>query len=126
VISRTKPPNRKRKTPRRVSVDRNQPYMDWLKTQMCVVGNQVHRRATRGNCDPAHTINNGMGSKGPDSSCIPLCRHHHDEMDGRVSTAITTKAAFAAKYRIDLADVAAFHFRQFNKERLISRVMETA
>ena len=35
-------------------------------------------------CDPAHTENGGMRQKGRDSSCVPLCRRHHDELDGRV------------------------------------------
>src|SRR5690349_14876358 len=30
-----------------------------------------------GRIDPAHTENNGTSSKGPDSSCAPLCRRHH-------------------------------------------------
>lgn len=60
--------------------------------------------------DPAHTLNNGFASKGPDSSCIPLCRYHHDEMDGRLSTRVTTKAQFAAKYRLDLAGESATHY----------------
>lgn len=35
--------------------------------------------------DPAHTQNNGMRSKGPDSSCVPLCRRHHQQYDsGRI------------------------------------------
>ena len=31
--------------------------------------------------DPAHTQGNGMSSKGPDSSCVPLCRKHHRDFD---------------------------------------------
>ena len=34
-------------------------------------------------------------------------------MDGRLSTAITTKAQFAAKYGLDLAKEAAAHYQVF-------------
>jgi hypothetical protein len=49
--------------------------------------------------DPAHTANNGMSSKGPDSSCAPLCRRHHREYDAG-------RAAFEAAYAIDMAALA--------------------
>jgi hypothetical protein len=121
-IKRTGQVKRKRTgRPRRVSVVRDQKYMDWLKTQRCVVCTTVFglvfgrgwENHGRGIIDPAHTLNNGHRSKGPDSSCIPLCRHHHDEMDGRLSTLITTKGAFAAKYGLDLAAIAASHYAAF-------------
>jgi hypothetical protein len=63
--------------------------------------------------DPAHTLNNGRSSKGPDSSCIPLCRYHHDEMDGRLSIRVTTKIQFAAKYGLNLAEESAAHYTQY-------------
>ena len=116
----TTPIPRRRKRPRRVSVLRDQAYMDWLKKQKCVVCKILKmcyrdRRCASGSgpIDPAHTVSNGRSSKGPDSSCIPLCRHHHDEMDGRLSTAITTKEQFAAKYGLDLANEARAHFFAF-------------
>jgi hypothetical protein len=56
--------------------------------------------------DPAHTANNGMGSKGPDSSCAPLCRVHHREYDAG-------RAAFEEKYGLDMAKEAAAHFRLY-------------
>ena len=106
---------------RRVSVVRDPGYLDWLKQRPCVacvkaglprpmpgsVCIQWPRTAT---IDPAHTVNNGLATKGPDSSCIPLCRHHHDEMDGRLSTQVTTKKQFAAKYGLDLAEESAAHY----------------
>ena len=60
-----------------------------------------------------HTENNGGSSKGPDDKAIPLGERHHAEMDGRLSTAITTKAQFAAKYGLDLAKEAAAHYQVF-------------
>jgi len=101
---------------RRVSVLRDPGYMEWLKDRPCVAC--MKRRVPIGPCawwrlaiiDPAHTLNNGFSSKGPDSSCIPLCRYHHDEMDGRLSAAMTTKEQFAAKYSLNLANESAAHY----------------
>lgn len=101
---------------RRVSVLRDPEYMDWLKERPCVAC--VKQAAPVGPCawwrlaiiDPAHTLNNGLSSKGPDSSCIPLCRYHHDEMDGRLSAAVTTKQQFAAKYGLNLVNESAAHY----------------
>ena len=104
---------------RRVSVLRDPGYMEWLKERPCVAC--MKRAVPVGPCswwrlatiDPAHTLNNGFSSKGPDSSCIPLCRYHHDEMDGRLSTATTTKEQFAAKYGLDLANESAAHYAMY-------------
>jgi len=56
--------------------------------------------------DAAHTQNNGMGSKGPDSSCVPLCRKHHDEYDAG-------RAAFEKKYGVDMKALAAEHWKRY-------------
>ena len=92
--------------------------MDWLKDQRCVACFVTGAARSLNRIDPAHTVNNGRGSKGPDSSCIPLCLAHHDEMDGRLSTRVTTKAAFAEKYGLDLVKEAAAHYAlyQLTKE----------
>ena len=114
-------PVRRERNIRRVSVLRDPGYMEWLKERPCVacMKADLPRSVLVGSClqwrrmptiDPAHTINNGRSSKGPDSSCIPLCRYHHDEMDGRLSTAVTTKRQFAAKYGLDLAEESAAHY----------------
>lgn len=117
----TKPLPVKRAKPRRVSVTRSQDYMDWLKTQRCVACRKMRRTpleelTTCGAVDPCHTVNNGGSSKGPDSSCIPLGRKHHREMDGHLNTRITTKAAFASKYKLDLAAVALEHWNRYQLE----------
>lgn len=107
---------------RRVSVLRDQNYMDWLKGQLCTVckyrypGDGPDMTMQTTDSEPAHTLNNGRSSKGPDNSCIPLCHQHHAEMDGRAGTKIVTKEAFAAKYDIDLAAIAAQHYERFKKE----------
>ncbi len=118
----TKPVNKKRTTPRRVSVVRDQDYMDWLKTQTCVAcryrypGGSDWMTCQLTPSEPAHTVNNGMRSKGADSSCVPACSRHHNEMDGRLSTKITTKKEFAEKYGLDLAAIAAEHYARFKQE----------
>jgi hypothetical protein len=88
--------------------------MDWLKDQHCVACDWFIDNGLV--VDPAHTVNNGGASKGPDSSCVPLCRRHHDEMDGRLNTKVVTKAQFAAKYKLDLAAIAAAHFARYQAE----------
>lgn len=107
--------------PRRVSVVRDQKYMDWLKNKPCVAcvasGHKADAYAMMPRTsDPAHTAKtNGMRSKGSDESCIPLCRFHHQEMDGQLSTQVTTKEGFARKYRMDLAAIAADHYSEFGR-----------
>lgn len=56
--------------------------------------------------DPCHTENNGTSSKGRDSSCVPLCRVHHQEYDsGRV--------AFEERYEVDMKREAAVWWGKF-------------
>ena len=104
-IARNVRPKPRRATPRRVSVDRNPAYLDFLRTYAkCSVSHPVHRTVSLGRCDPAHGPVNGMGSKGPDSGAIPLCRLHHEEQH-RLGW-----PAFEAKYGIDREkEAAAFH-----------------
>jgi hypothetical protein len=123
AMSRKRIPRRRRK-PRRGPL-RCQPYKDWLKLEGKCRACQItcarlskqpvtwslwyYRAAFQaGHCDPAHTRNNGMRSKGPDSSCAPLCRgfespNHHDEYDAG-------RKAFVAKYGYDPEDEAAAHW----------------
>lgn len=102
------PPRAKRPTPRRVSVLRDPDYLAWLRENgvcpACKVSRLIYRDrqcASGEVIDPAHTSNNGRGSKGPDSGCLPLCRPHHAE-----SHQIGVKD-FEAKYGFDLAKLAA-------------------
>jgi hypothetical protein len=52
----------------------NRKYLNWLKSQPCVVCNRVP-------CDPAHQPSpwNGVGMKSPDTYCLPLCRECHEK-----------------------------------------------
>ena len=107
-----KPIAKKRATPRRGPM-RDPQYRKFLRNigycPVCfgpawvVHGAFVSRFTNRdvGECiDPAHTENNGMRSKGPDSSCAPLCRVHHEEYDAG-------RKAFEEKYEVSMKDVAA-------------------
>ena len=65
-------PTRRRK-PRRGPV-RLPEYRAWVRQQeCCVCGSTRH-------IDPAHIGPHGFGQKAPDTSCVPLCRQHHEEL----------------------------------------------
>jgi hypothetical protein len=120
VKPRSRKPIKKRTKPRRGPL-RCKAYRDWLRQQRCAVYSQdavtpdgaehcfnMYRYSSNP-IDPAHTQNNGMRSKGPDSSCVPLCREHHEEYD-------RGRKAFEAKYGVDLKKIAAEHWKRFQEE----------
>ncbi len=111
-------------------------YREWLRYRACVVclaqnseaGRMfINKVASHGVCQACHTENNGMGSKGPDSGCVPMCggvgtADHHGQYDGRtrLPNGDFGKKAFEAYYRVDLKAEAAAHwavwqFEQQNK-----------
>jgi hypothetical protein len=60
----------------------------------------------------AHVVNNGASSKGPDSTCVPLCckgLNHHAEFD-------SGKKAFERKYGVNMREVAAMYFARWKQE----------
>jgi hypothetical protein len=61
--------------------------------------------------DPAHGPVNGIGSKGPDSGCIWLCRMHHDEQH------VMDWPAFQERYGIDRVRLAARSWKAFQQSR---------
>ncbi len=96
----TKPIPKRRANPRRGPL-RCPAYRAWLRTLGCMMlgcGAQF--------ADAAHTLNNGMHSKGPDSSCVPLCRKHHREYD-------TGRMAFERKYTINMPATAGIFWGIF-------------
>ncbi len=52
---------------------RSEEYKAYVRTLPCIV--------CGGNSDPHHEIGGGMGIKGSDLFCIPLCREHHRERE---------------------------------------------
>lgn len=92
----------KRSKPRRGPL-RDPEYRKYLRTLQCAAYNRL---TCYGEIDPAHTVNNGMGSKGSDASCVPLCRTHHREYDAG-------RAAFEEKYKLDMQTIAAAYYNWF-------------
>lgn len=109
-------PIRKVRTKPRKGPMRDPRYRRWLRQfTSCVIGDlEVGPRNVCDDTwaipDPAHTQNNGLSSKGPDSSCVPLCRKHHQEYDAG-------RAAFEKKYGVNMKALAAEHFERFQKEK---------
>jgi hypothetical protein len=118
VIRRT-PVKKRRAKPRRGPL-RDKIYRRWVSGQFCAVSANYdwEKREPGDMCsgsgntpkDPAHTENNGMGSKGPDSSCAPLCRKHHREYDAG-------RAAFEQKYGVDMKAIAAQLWARYQQEK---------
>ena len=112
-IARGSKPKARRAKPRRVSVIRDEEFRKFLRDFRCIACKAMGRTMREesvlcGWIEAAHTgKTNGRGSKSGDDTCVPLGKKHHDEMDGRLSTVITTKAQFAEKYGLDLANEAA-------------------
>ena len=110
----TKPIPRKRAQPRRGPL-RCPEYRAWLRENMwCVIGvieGSEGCRPQLGELDAAHTENNGMRSKGPDSSCAPLCRKHHREYDAG-------RADFERIHKIDMQAIAAGFWLLWQKEKV--------
>lgn len=107
LAARTTRPNVRRSQPRRGPM-RDAEYCGWLRERKCVacftrVGILERRDWLYRIHDAAHTANNGMRSKGPDSSCAPLCRAHHREYDAG-------RKAFEAKYGVDMQAEAVAHY----------------
>jgi hypothetical protein len=109
-------PIRVRRKPRRVSVNRNRAYLDWLQERACVACKILRDEATRWEkllppipvlSDPAHGPVNGMRSKGPDNEAIPLCRAHHNEQHA------ITWPAFEEKYGFSRKKEAKVHYAAY-------------
>jgi hypothetical protein len=85
-------------------------YRQWLRYEgvccACAKLASRPRHELLGLSDGAHTQNNGMRSKGPDSSCVPLCRKHHREYD-------RGREAFEGKYALDMKQEAAWWWEQY-------------
>jgi hypothetical protein len=108
MIRRT-PVKKRRAKPRRGPL-RDAKYRRWLRDRLCAVWRGPDSCFLLSDCDAAHTANNGMGSKGPDSSCVPLCRKHHREYDAG-------RKAFEKKYGVDMRAIAAEQWARYEQER---------
>lgn len=90
-VAKEKPakPTRRRKAVRRINHERqartrDRAYLDWVKTQNCVVLGRVGICAwwvERPDTEPAHIKTKGSG--GADrGNVVPLCPLHHSEQEG--------------------------------------------
>jgi hypothetical protein len=94
---------RKRVKPRRGPL-RDPQYRELLRGKRCAC---CQRFGTRWNpVDLAHTENNGMRSKGPDSSCAPLCRMCHNEYD-------SGREEFERRTGLDMRRIAREHWDSY-------------
>lgn len=98
----------KRKRGARRGPWRSVKYRQWVAAQWCTIPPQGHETLWAP-MHAAHTQNNGMSSKGPDSSCVPLCASHHAEFDAG-------RARFQGKYGVDMKAIAAHYFAQWLSE----------
>ncbi len=76
----------------------------------CEIGMKFGSELCSSVTDPAHGPVNGMGSKGPDSGAISLCRTHHREQHA------IGWPAFERKYEIDRSVIAAARYAEFKGE----------
>ena len=62
---------------------RSKKYMKFVRGLECCVFDHTCTVAFEDDCQgeiiPHHTTGGGVGLKGPDLSCIPLCHFHHSE-----------------------------------------------
>lgn len=84
----TDAPRAPRQKPRRGPA-RNWKYEAWIKSLPSLVSG-------RPGCEPCHTRNNGMSSKGSSYSCVPLTREEHREYDAG-------REAFELRYGVEMA-----------------------
>ncbi len=117
-LGEVRPIPRIRKRPRKGPM-RDKAYRAWCREQACVISGlksgdpikfdngSFSRYAI---IDPAHSQNNGMRSKGPDSSCVPLERALHEEYD-------KDKDGFEQKYRVDMRALGRQSYQQYLRER---------
>ncbi len=67
---------------------RSQAYLDYIRSLPCIVCRQP--------AEPHHTETAGVGLKGSDFSCVPLCREHHGKSHNM------TAYEFRSKYGISM------------------------
>lgn len=108
LLIQRSPLKRRRKTRRGPLRDRN--YRQWISRHWSVLMPDARpgTLCTDYICQPCHTQNNGMSSKGPDSSCLPLTPTEHLEYDAN-------RKAFELKYGVDMRALAAEYWGYYQK-----------
>ena len=77
---------------------RSKKYMDFVKEQYCCLSSPLSYCNGEGTV-AHHTETGGVGMKGSDLSCIPLCPSHHFEIHQH------GKLTFALHHAIEISDV---------------------
>lgn len=122
-LKRKTPLKKYRSKPRKVAVLRDPKYKAWLRENcecLICVKTGVPINAFCGRVEAAHVLKtNGMGSKGPDSGCIPLGKGHHRELHNRGAK------DFSEKYAISLEFWAALYFDRYRLENILAESLYT-
>lgn len=105
MIQRT-PVRKRRPGPARKGPWRSEKYRRYISQHLCCLCCEPEPGCVHdvGTSQTSHTCGNGMSSKGSDASCVPLCREHHDRLDGRTGPRLT----MAERKVITLAPMAYF------------------
>lgn len=57
---------------------RNWEYMDWVRSQRCLLAKKGGAGDCQGRTEADHAgVDHARGRKAPDETCIPLCTRHH-------------------------------------------------
>lgn len=100
---------------------RNIRYRRWVANRACCIP-RCHTRISEASdlsrVDPAHTERGGQSQKGPDRSCVPLCRYHHNCYDGKIKieSGKVGQKAFEEYHEVDMKAMAAKYWRMFRDE----------
>lgn len=89
---------------------RSKPFRKYVEQQPC----EVRDGNCKGDVVAAHTGRGGERIKAPDSTCIPLCFHHHTEQH------TMGYKTFADRYALDYPRICIRLLEGFIDERLLA------
>ncbi len=108
---------------RKIHPNRDEAYRRWLNFRPCAVkGLTDNKTGLPHACwsptkhgreftsDAAHGPRAGLGLKGDDDGCLPLCRHVHRECGDRMED-------LESRYGVNWRAIAAEHYARFVKEQ---------
>jgi hypothetical protein len=102
---------KRRPGPPRKGPMRSEKYRRWVSQHLCCVCFGCHPMSLEAESfsQACHTENNGGSSKGPDSSCVPLCVEHHVEYDAG-------RKALEKKHGVNMKEIAAQYYSEFVRQ----------
>jgi len=99
-------------------------YRAWIRQQECCVCGST------GTVDPAHIGSHGFWQKAADTTCVPLCRKHHDALHaiGRERFEPKYEACFEIIIEVLFTEWSECQARRFGKDvsAVEQKPMETA